>query len=372
MKKIRLIKLSTDKISITFNENITYISGPNSIGKTTLIEIIKYGLGLIRISSKLSNILGPSSVHIECEIGDKKLSFTRESHNRFLIINGEINAEIRITSTEIKEFYNELLQPCFINGKDDIVAYDILKEAFMTDLSYFKSKKDFRFFKQVMGIDFSYLDLLKNEIATFEKNIYQEKISFNILDKYINKVNQSIRKIEEKAKDISGIKEVKEILTEEYANVDKEHRKNIEILHEAKEVLKKHENYLNEISNERIGIFSSLFEDIYLNLTGEESKVTFTDLLNGKLQQIIGSKREITISAFYMTLFASKIDEFHNSCGLFVVDVHRPGMDSKSFNKYREVVEKIVNNNGIQYIETTTNQKGSNKIDLNEGWGFYE
>ncbi|MFE4354024.1 hypothetical protein [Peribacillus butanolivorans] len=375
MEKFRLLKLRTDKMNISFNEYVNYISGGNATGKTTLIETIKYGLGLIKIPSILNDILGLSSVQLECLIGDKKIIITRENHGKILTISGDLHATIGINSKEINEFYNDLLQPRFINGKDETIAYDILKGTFMTDLSYFKSKKDSEFFKQVMGIDFSYHNQLKKEISTFEKDVYQEKVAFNILDKYHSKVNKSIKELEGKAKNIEGIKEIKEILTREYKEVSEEYFKNIDILYEAKNLLGKNESFLAEILDERISILTTIFDDIYFDLTGEVSDIKFSELINGKLSKV-GSKREIILSAFYLTLFAYKVDKFHNSCGLFVVDVHRFEIDNSILSKYKKLVEKIAKENDIQYIETTINPNVNNRksiiIDLDEDGKIYE
>lgn len=378
MENFRLIKLITNDLNISFNENINYILGDNNSGKTILIETLQYGLGLIKKSSNLSDILGQSTVKIECLIGNNELTISRENRSKSLNVNGYINEVIKIDNKEIEEFYNKLLQPNFINEVEDHAsAYNILQGTFMTDLSYLKSKRESDVFKRVMGIDFSYLSQLKKEISIFEKDIYQEKFAFNLLDNYMSKVNESIKEVEEKYEQTEGMNEVKDILIKEYKSVNEEHHKNIQILKEAKDLLRKRTSLLTEILNERINIFSPLFNEIYLELTGEVSDISFSELIEGKLLPISASRRELVMSALYLTFFAYKIDKFHNSCCFFVVDVSKHNIDKKIFRRYKEIVEKIVMKNGIQYIETTTlnSYENSNKkiiINLNENGKIYE
>lgn len=195
------INEKSQKYSLVFFGNgLNIIHGKNTSGKSTLIQMILYTLGINDVRNNLSYILNENLVlRLDCMINNEQYIFVRESNNfyikhdkkidRFYGINADISAE----HTKLKEHINQLFHfnlnlesngaftpapievlylPYYVSQN---MGWISIRSSF-NNLQYYKNFKS-DYLDYYLGIENAENRLEKRKLEE-EKSAYQKELAF--------------------------------------------------------------------------------------------------------------------------------------------------------------------------------------------------
>jgi predicted ATP-dependent endonuclease of OLD family len=355
MEKIILKELVYQDIRIKFKIGLNYIIGPNGSGKTTIYNLIQFVLGLKK-EMKNSFFINSSTspITLLCNIGEREVRFQRYLYSEYISIQyDETNESVRYLSSKLKDIYDFLFEPFFVYENEKGAAYDIIKNSFLSEFKFDITRGRNDSLKKLLGVNVSYIRQATNDFRELQNNLQNEKKSIQLLEDFISKIHITNNEM----KKVDSIK-LKELLESEYKTIVEKHRKTIEFLQLAENVLYEKEEFLEEYLDRRISIFESYYGKLIDQLGLNNNSNSFRDYFKSKSlsSNTSSSYRFYTeFLCFILTLTRNLSDERHNGCGLLISDLSLSNFDD--INRYS--IEKVIKNETelgqLQYIEFTTN-----------------
>ena len=253
LKKIYAEKVSNyDKVSYEFKKGITLINGENLSGKSSLLDIIRFGC------------------YGNC-VKSKKIEYFKKRGSKGALVNN-IEFEYKGQNWKINRMYGGINEATIsidnkekASGIDNVNKYiqeNFISESFLTnsnlcqqkDISGLLSVRDterFNICKKIFGLDDlkKKADIIKEDIKNKEESVTKLKGSIENLEKEtedlkselgvidINKLEKELKDIEEM---INGLEGAKEKLVIDKIKIDKEIE---EIENKNKEIEKYNEDY---------------------------------------------------------------------------------------------------------------------------------
>ncbi len=357
MQQVVLRELCYNHKKIVFNRGENYIIGSPGTGKSTLFHLIQYILG---IRKSLPRIVTPYNIDIlslDISFGNKSIQISRMFESDKIIINGDIQGEIIVSSSKIGDIYNELLQPNICNENDKITGIEILRTAFLGEAISDPLRESTKTLNKILGINIALPIQIKKEINNFEKEIELEEVTNQVLRNYINRIENIIKKNEFIHLKNEDIDNVVSILGKEFKTMRNESLQNMLLLDEAKESLNRANTY-----NEELFIDRTMIMDSYLSKLMSRFQVIvpvkIQDVFNNKLlsKKSLG---ETYLIKLLTSITLCRISEFdwHNSSGLLVNDANQGMLDRYALEQYRKIISDECRAGKLQYIEFGCDKK---------------
>lgn len=351
MQRIILRELSFDDEIIVFNAGENYIVGSNGMGKTTLFYIIQYILGIKRTLPMKSTPLGGRTLSLRASFGDRLINITRNLGSGDIDFEGDINANIRVSSSELGDIYHELLQPNISKDEDRMVAIEILKVAFQGEQNSYISKRESNLFNKILGINVELPNQIKREIMNFREEIKLEEAVSNGIKKYIDRVKKAMKNEGTGELGSKDVRYIVNILEGEFTNMCNESLKNILLVEDAEDSLCKVKSSNEDRIKERIKIIQSYFYKLVDNF-GLFKDVSIEDAFNNKMSSELsmGQRAVLRILAL-ITICRVSENEWHNASGLMVTDGIDSMFDKDIGDRCRKIISMECDAGVLQYIE---------------------
>lgn len=212
MNTIKFIRIKIDNIEILFKEGRNYITGSSDTGKTTIFNCMRYALGLTK-DLKNSYI---SRVEISIEVKNEIVVFTRESDSTKLVVllNGE-SEKYGALSTELNQFFNNLLKPNFLYDSFSESSLKILDFCFLPEATQLNRKINWDAARLICGINISMLSSVEKDIFTLRSEVLKNKDIESAINIFSKKLIESST-IREDCNLESTISNVKQAFFEEH------------------------------------------------------------------------------------------------------------------------------------------------------------
>ncbi|MCI4247585.1 hypothetical protein MRP26_01230 [Bacillus sp. CCB-MMP212] len=383
MNRVILKELSINNQTIHFNEGLNYIVGDHGTGKNNLFRIIKYILGIKRDLE----LKGKCSLSLVCNFGDKEVNIIREYGSKRIVFETDSTIELRANSTELKEYYNILLEPFFKGNKMKNAGLNILSFGFLSPMKATSSigihirRKEL--INTILGIDERYTKQLENDLEVIRKDVEKEEMIKQSIGSFIQGVLSEGLKKEELDKENLNI--MSDIINQQYTQIEKGFMEKRLFLDKAQNAVLKIINEQKFYQKERMSLIEDYYSDL-LKRIGVDSYINHSQYIkedmmyNFKLFDHTSSlssrgENEARSLCFMIALMRHGYDESHNGSGLIFDDIDY-NFSGNMEDRLTDLINEEAINNSLQYIKTSRFKdreipKEANIINLdNVKWGL--
>ena len=360
MNPIKFKKIRIDNIEILFKEGANYIIGNSDTGKTTIFNCMRYVLGLTK-ELKHKNI---NQVEISISVKNQAMTFSRENDSPALTISTNDKVErYRALSTELNNFFNEILEPNFLYESAVESSLKILDFCFLPEAFQINRKANWDAVRLICGFNISMLASVEKDITTLGSEVLKNR-------QIENAVNAFTKKLIEDSKN-QNTSDLELIIGNTKQNFFEEHRSKEDLLFN---VTMKLEEFKTK-SNSQLTKKLSEFERSYLNLM---SLAGINDQDFSTIEQLIIERKSShgmeRISKLILSLAIAHVsgdNQKNYNHPMFLINDHTSSGVFPSFNHTLRptIVEAISRTPELQYIEFTYNENISLSdvvIDLNK------
>lgn len=356
MQRIILRELCFNNKKIVFKEGENYIIGASGVGKTVLFYLIQYILG---IKNSIPRMIKPytfDNLSLKVSFGNRLFYIVRKFGGNSIVFDGDIRAEVRVSSLELGDIYNELLQPNISKEEDRMVGIEILKVAFCGEANLRPLRVSSNIFNKIIGINVELPIQMKNEIDKFNQEIKLEETTNYALESYISNVQRVIKAEGANKLKYEEIDYVVNVLKKEYETMRNESLQNRILLKEAKDSLINANLYNEELFIERTNIIDSYFHRLISKFEIDNTAKIDT-VFNNRGLSSSGSENILLRLGSLITLCRISEYDWHNGIGLLVNDSELGMIDYTSIDHYRKVISEECRSKKLQYIEFGCNKK---------------
>lgn len=337
MEKCYIKRFKYLNYDIVFNDDINYIVGANGTGKTTLLLIMQYSLGLLSLPSYITL----EKTEVELIVNNITHKFTRifDSKKINITSNNSNIAEFLVNSKEYNKFLIDLFHPK-IDITDNSKIKTIIKDIFHS--SYLKNEIPQSYLTYMMlGVDKIYEDDIKKKIMILSEKVHEKENTVSIINKYKDDVLRNLS--------LENNSSIHEIMNDIYEKYKEEQLSERSILEKSKQTFNSLKNENDITLQKTLNHLYSLYIKYKIENIENNGHFDIKDFLFKKNEYC--SAGEKTYRENIAKLLIQSGHSYTSGVGVLFNDYNPEFLSNESKHKIRDLAEIAYKNEGLQYIE---------------------
>lgn len=338
MEKCYIKRFKYLNYDIVFNDDINYIVGANGTGKTTLLMIMQYSLGL----SSLPSYLTFEKTELELIINNITYKFTRNFDSEKINIASSNNsniAEFLVNSKKYNNFLIGLFHPQ-IDITDDSKIKTIIKDIFHSSGLKNEIPKSYLTY-MMLGVDKIYEDDIKKKIVILSERVHEKENTVSIINKYKDDVLRNLS--------LENNSSIHEMMNDIYEQYKEEQLSERNILLKSKQTFNSLKTENDITLQKTLNHLHSLYVKYKIENLESDDHFDIKDFIFKKNDYC--SAGEETYRENITKLLIQSGHSYTSGIGILFNDYNLEFLSDESKNKIRNLAEIAYKNEGLQYIE---------------------
>ncbi|MFM4821304.1 hypothetical protein ACEUDB_11705 [Aeromonas hydrophila] len=353
MEKCYIKRFTCLNYEIVFNDGVNYIVGANGTGKTTLLLIMQYSLGILSLPVYLTL----EKTEIEIIVNNVAYKFTRMSDSKKINVasNNSNTTEFLVNSVEYNKFLIDLFHPK-MELTDSSQIKTIIKDIFHS--SNLKNEIPQSYLSYMMlGVNKIYEDDIKKKINILSEKVREKEKTVSTINKYKDDVLRNLSQ-----ENNSSIHELMNDIYEKYKE-DQLSERNILVKSKHTFNTLKYEN--DATLQKTLNHLHSLYVKYNIENGENDDHFDIADILFKKYESHSAGER--TYRENIAKILIQSGYSYTSGVGILLNDYNPQFLSSESKNKIRNLAEIAYKNEGLQYIELvhSTDNIDKNKVIYN-------